>query len=79
MDRSKQVQEIVEVMSPRDGLTEFLQHGLQVFLGRLLAVETELVMKRLASAGYCGGEPIVVLGLSRPFPCGPFHTIPYLL
>ncbi len=69
---------MVEVMSPRDGLTKFFQHGLQVFLRRLLAMETLLVMKRLASAGHCGGEPIVVLGLSRPFPRGPFHTIPYL-
>jgi len=75
MDLSKQVQEIVEVMSPRDGPTELLQHGLQVFLRRLLAMETELVMKRLASAGYHGGQPIVVLGFLRPFPCGPFHTM----
>jgi hypothetical protein len=55
MDRFKQVQEMVEVMSPRDGLTEFLYHGLLVFLRRLLAMEAQLVMKRLASAGYCGG------------------------
>jgi hypothetical protein len=33
-------------MGPRDGAPEFLQHGFQILLGALLAVETHAVMQR---------------------------------
>lgn len=72
-ERQKQTQEMIEIVCFGNGLAKFLEQCLQVFFGRLLAQETELIMKRLASAGDGFGEPIIAFALSHPFSCGSFH------
>jgi len=44
MIRRKQFLQIVQIVGLWDVHAEFFQQGLQVFLGRLLAMETNLIM-----------------------------------
>lgn len=69
-----------QVMRPGHNQAEFLNQSFEMLLGRLLAVEANLVMKRLSSGSRSSIEPArdepVFFGLPDPFPCHLFHTGP---
>lgn len=71
--RQQQREQVFEEVGVRDGQPEFFQECFEVLLRRLLAEEAELVMKRLASPAYFGGEPVIAFGLSHPLAGCLFH------
>src|SRR5262245_5562385 len=56
---------------------EFLQQRFEELLGRLLAMETPLIVKRLVAATELHGGGVIALRLANPRPSRPFHRGPY--
>src|SRR5207249_1824557 len=50
----------------RDGQSQFLQQGSVIFLGRLLALEANLTMKRWFDLSQGAGDAKIAFGLVRP-------------
>jgi hypothetical protein len=76
MMRQQEGQQIAEDVNAGNRFALFHQQGLQEFFGSLLAMEAQLIMKWLASAGQLDGQSIIGLGLSQPLGRHFFHTVP---
>jgi hypothetical protein len=71
--RQQLAQETVEIMRPFDVVPAVFQQRLQELLGRLLAEEADLIMKRVRAAGEHFGGAQVLFGLVDPLPNHSFH------
>ncbi len=73
MVRQQQAIEIWQIVRPRNRCSALLKDCFQIFFGRLLAVEADLVMKLPSCAEKALGRLKVVFGLSQPCPGDLFH------
>jgi hypothetical protein len=70
----QQGQKIIQFMHPGDGKAPLLQKGLEKFLGSLLAVKANFIVRGWTQTGQVSGDAQIAFGLANPRRSELFHT-----